>query len=58
MYTIRVELEGTSFDMGVDGGTSITGPGEVTFAFHQATSDPIGKSKPDAGPVTKFLYSL
>ena len=54
VYTAHVELVGQGFDIGVDGKTSLTGPGGVTFTLHAAV-DPV--SDPQSGPLVKFLYS-
>ena len=54
VYTAHVELVGQVFDIGVDGKTSLTGPGGVTFTLHAAV-DPV--SDPQSGPLVKFLYS-
>ncbi len=55
VYVARVEMQGSSFDVGVDGSMSFTGPGDVTFTLHQTTSE---DCKSDVGPLAKFLYSL
>ena len=55
VYTAHVEMQGTSFNVGVDGHTSITGPGDVLFTIHHTASK---ESAADTGPVAKFLYSL
>ena len=54
IYTARVNLEGSSYNIGVDGALSITGPGGVTFTLHTGISD---QADPNAGPLAKFLYS-
>ncbi len=55
MYVARVEMQGTSFSVGVEGSTSFTGPGDVSFAMHSMASE---DCKADTGPLAKFLYSL
>ena len=54
MYTARVDLTGTVFDVGVDGKTSLSGPGGVAFTLHQTG---LPESSPESGPLVKFLYS-
>ena len=49
-----MELTGSVFDIGVDGKTTLTGPGGVTFTLHQTG---LAESNPEAGPIVKFLYS-
>ena len=49
-----MELTGSVFDIGVDGKTTLTGPGAVTFTLHQAG---LADSNPETGPIVKFLYS-
>ena len=55
VYLARVQMEGTSFSIGVDGSTSFTGPGDVAFSLHSMASE---DCKSDVGPLVKFLYSL
>lgn len=55
VYVAQVEMQGNSFDVGVDGSTSFTGPGDVVFTLHQTASE---DCKCEVGPVAKFLYSL
>lgn len=54
VYTVHVELTGSVFDIGVDGKTTLTGPGGVTFTLHQTG---LAESNPETGPIVKFLYS-
>ena len=54
VYTAQVDLTGTIFDIGVDGKTSLSGPGGVTFTLHQTG---LAKSSPESGPLVKFLYA-
>ena len=54
MYTAHVELIGEVYDIGVDGKTSLTGPGGVTFTLHHTG---LSESNPESGPLVKFLYS-
>lgn len=54
VYTLHVELTGSVFDVGVDGKTTLTGPGGVTFTLHQTGA---AESNPETGPIVKFLYS-
>ena len=54
VYTVHVELSGSVFDIGVDGKTTLTGPGGVTFTLHQTG---LAESNPETGPIVKFLYS-
>ena len=54
MYTAHLELTGESFDIGVEGKTTLTGPGGVTFTLHQTG---LAESNPESGPIVKFLYA-
>lgn len=54
VYTAQVKLTGQVYDVGVDGKTTLTGPGGVTFTLH-ATGE--AESNPETGPLVKFLYS-
>ena len=54
VYTAHVELTGEVYDIGVDGKTSLTGPGGVTFTLHHTG---LSESNPESGPLVKFLYS-
>lgn len=54
VYTIHVELTGSVFDIGVDGKTTLTGPGGVTFTLHDGGP---AESNPETGPIVKFMYS-
>ena len=49
-----MELSGQVYDIGVNGKTSLTGPGGVTFTLHQTG---LAESNPESGPIVKFLYS-
>lgn len=55
VYTARVQLTGVIHDIGVEGKTSLTGPGGVSFTLHEAGST---EANPERGPLVKFLYSL
>ena len=55
VYVTRVEMQGSLFDVGVDGSTHFTGPGDVSFTLHQIASE---DCKSETGPLAKFLYSL
>ena len=54
MYTVHVELTGSVFDIGVDGKTTLTGPGGVAFTLHDSGAV---ESNPETGPIVKFMYS-
>ncbi len=54
VYTARVGLKGSSFDIGTEGRLSVSGPGGLTFALHQTG---LAESSPESGPLVKFLYS-
>ena len=54
MYTARVELQGDSFNVGVEGKVSLSGPGGVVFTLHHTGTE---ESNPETGPIANFLYS-
>lgn len=55
MYTAHVELTGSVYDIGVEGGMAVSGPGGVTFTLHQTG---FAESSPESGPLAKFLFTL
>ena len=54
VYTARTELSGSLFDIGVEGKTSLAGPGGAVFTLHHTG---LAESNPECGPVARFLYS-
>ena len=54
VYTARVELQGDSFNVGVEGKVLLSGPGGVVFTLHHTGME---ESNPETGPIAKFLYS-
>jgi len=55
IYVARVKMQGNSFSVGVEGSTSFTGPGDVSFVLHSMASE---DCQVDTGPLAKFLYTL
>ena len=55
VYTARVQLTGSVYDLGVEGKTNLTGPGGLSFTLHETGA---AESNPECGPLVKFLYSL
>lgn len=54
VYSVHLELTGSVYDIGVEGKTSLTGPGGVTFSLPETG---LIESDPHSGPVAKFLYA-
>lgn len=54
VYSVHLELTGSVYDIGVEGKTSLTGPGGVTFSLPETG---LVESDPHSGPVAKFLYA-
>ena len=54
VYTAHLELQGDSYNVGVEGTLSVSGPGDVEFTLHHTGTE---ESNPETGPILNFIYS-
>ncbi len=54
VYTAHLELQGETYNIGVEGKLSLTGPESVEFFLHHTGLE---DSNPETGSILNFVYS-